>query len=208
MSLILFLLAAHDAKGFYSPGAGKWLARDPAMEKGGPGLYTFCLNSPVETFDALGQIACGAFMQTNCRQPCEDFKRIRYADMEERDIDNGIVICCGGVKFICTYGVDREKNPRAKEIVRRCLHAHERIHLPGAQCPACDCGPSAVKDRPRSEYCAEEVRAYGAGKECFEAAKSECGTDQECLRDIQGWADHEATQQLQAIRECNTYRRR
>jgi len=193
---------------YYNASTGRWLIRDPLQETGGRNLYTFVANFPLGKVDALGQVACGGFMQMNCRQPCEDFKRIRYGDMEPGDVANGLVICCGGVKYICTYGADREKNQRAKEIVKRCLSEHERIHLPKSQCKSCDCGPSAVKDRPDEETCQEEVTAYGVGKACFEAAKSECGTDQECLKDIQHWADHEAERQEHYKRVCDSYRKR
>jgi len=193
---------------FYNPSTGRWLSRDPLKERGGKNLYAFVANLPLGNVDALGQVPCGAFMQMNCRQPCEDFKRLRYADMEPGDVPNGLVICCGGVKYICTYGADREKNQRAREIVKRCLHEHERVHLPKWRCNSCDCGPSPVKPRPYGELCQEEVTAYGAGKACFEAAKSECGGDAECLKDVQAWADHEAQMQEHYLKECGKYQRK
>ncbi len=42
---------------YYSSELGRWLTRDPIGEKGGMNLYTFCLNSPVNYFDLLGQKA-------------------------------------------------------------------------------------------------------------------------------------------------------
>ncbi len=204
----LWLLSLHSAHCFYNPSTGRWLSRDPLGEQSDNNLCAFAVNSPLNRFDSLGLVACGAFMQMNCRQPCEDFKRTHYADMEPRDIPNGLVICCGGVKFICTYGADKENNQRAKEIVRNCLREHERVHLPQSQCKDCDCGPSPVKDRPYNDLCREEVDAYGAGKACFEAAKPQCQGDPECLKRIQEWADHEAELQERYRRECENYQKR
>jgi hypothetical protein len=207
-ALVAWSLILQDAHAFYNPSSGRWLSRDPLQEKGGRNLYTFVANFPLGKVDALGQVACGGFMQMNCRQPCEDYKRLRYGDMEPGDVPNGLVICCGGVKYICTYGADREKNQRAKEIVKKCLREHERVHVPKSQCNSCDCGPSAVKDRPYGDLCQEEVLAYGAGKACFEAAKSECGDDPQCLKDIQAWADNEAEMQQRYLKECSKYQKK
>ena len=208
LALITWLLLPQTGQCYYNPNTGRWLTRDPIEEKGGKNLYAFVANVPLGIVDALGQVAWGGFMQMNCRQPCEDFKRLRYGDMEPGDVPNGLVICCGGVKYICTYGAEKERNQRAKEIVNRCLREHERVHLPKSQCNSCDCGPSPVKDRPYGDLCQEEVRAYGAGKACFEAAKSECGNDPQCVKDIQAWADHEAEMQQRSLKECGRYQKK
>ena len=131
-------------------------------------------------------------MQMNCRQPCEDFKRSRYGDMEPGDVPNGEIVCCGGVKFICTWGADKEKNQRAKEIAKKCLRAHERVHLPGVTWDECATGPTAVKwKRSGKAACEEEVVAHGASRSCFEAALSECGGDQQCVDAVNAWIQQE-----------------
>jgi RHS repeat-associated protein len=42
---------------YYSPSQGRFLGRDPKMEKGGLNLYGFCLNNPINLWDYLGMEA-------------------------------------------------------------------------------------------------------------------------------------------------------
>lgn len=58
-TLVILLLATHSALAYYSPGAGRWLNRDPIQEKGGNNVYVFCNNSPPSNFDVLGLNVCG-----------------------------------------------------------------------------------------------------------------------------------------------------
>ena len=194
-AVMWLILQPAPVSAFYNPNTGRWLNRDPIGEKGGSNVYGFASNTPLNAVDALGKIAGGGFMQMNCRQPCEDFKRRRYADMEPRDIPSGAIVCCGGVKFICTWGAQKEANRRAKEIAERCLRAHERTHLPSVVCDDCPAGPTAVRWKKTGKAaCEEEVAAYEVGKSCFEAGLSECGSDQGCLDSINAWIRHEADQ--------------
>ena len=48
------LLFASDARGFYHPGTGRWLSRDPIGERGGLNRYGFIGNTPVSHIDRLG----------------------------------------------------------------------------------------------------------------------------------------------------------
>ena len=41
---------------YYSVRIGRWLTKDPLEEQGGLNLYAFCLNNPINFFDALGLI--------------------------------------------------------------------------------------------------------------------------------------------------------
>jgi RHS repeat-associated protein len=41
---------------YYNPSLGRWLGRDPLVEKGGLHLYAFCRNNAVNAYDALGMI--------------------------------------------------------------------------------------------------------------------------------------------------------
>jgi RHS repeat-associated protein len=175
---------------YYTASTGRWLSKDPIEENGGRNLYGFVNDDPVSTFDLLGKVARGGEMQMYCRQPCEDFKRKERE--AGRNVDNGGIICCGGVKFICTWGADGEKNAKAKEIAKRCLKEHERKHLASTECNSCSMGPAPSKNKKQDKaFCQEEAFAYAAGKACFEAAKSECGGDPACLESIELWIKHE-----------------
>lgn len=156
-------------------------------------LYAFVGNGPLNAIDVLGLVERGGFMHMNCRQPCEDFRRTRYADMEPGDVPNGAIVCCGGVKFICTWGADKEKNQRAKEIAKRCLTQHERVHIPSVSCDQCANGPTDVKwKKSGKEACEEEVTAHTVSKSCFESALSECGGDEQCIAPINAWIQQES----------------
>jgi RHS repeat-associated protein len=39
---------------FYTPALGRWLNRDPLGEEGGPNLYAFVANAPLQAVDPLG----------------------------------------------------------------------------------------------------------------------------------------------------------
>jgi RHS repeat-associated protein len=40
---------------FYNPNLGRWLSRDPIEEDGGLNIYAYCINSPANGIDALGE---------------------------------------------------------------------------------------------------------------------------------------------------------
>lgn len=183
--------AAPLASAVVSEPVGRSLKRDLVAESE-ENPYHFARNSAVNLVDILGLITRGGSMQMNCRQPCEDYKRLRYGDMEPGDVPNGAIVCCGGVKFICTWGADKENNQRAREIAKRCLRAHERVHLPSVTCDECATGPVAVKwKKSGKEACEEEVMVHGVSKSCFESALSECGGDQRCLDAFRAWIQQE-----------------
>jgi len=178
---------------YYNASTGRWLSRDPIEERGGKNLYGFVLNAPVNALDPLGkEIAGGGSMQMNCRQPCEDFKR---SESEQgRNVDNGGIVCCGGVKFICTWGAEGEKNARAKEIAKNCLRQHERTHLPSSDCNSCSAGPVKPTWKKKDKAaCEEELQAHGVSKSCFENALSECGGDKACIDSVNAWIKSEET---------------
>jgi len=38
---------------YYNPELGRWVSRDPAGEVGGPNLFGFVNNAPIDAFDYL-----------------------------------------------------------------------------------------------------------------------------------------------------------
>ena len=162
----------------YSATRGRWISRDPIEERGDVNPYGFASNAPADEVDRLGLVSRGACL-LRCTKVCERFRRLR-----DGRVPDGGIVCCGGVKHICTWAADVEPNPRVKDILRRCIWEHERIHLAKSRCPECDCGVTRVKDRYMGELCAEEVVAHTVSKVCYEAALPECGTDEDCAQKI------------------------
>ncbi len=179
---------------YYAPLTGRWLGKDPIEEEGGENLYAFAFNAPISSFDALGADVKGGQLLMQCSRACEDFKRRRYAGMEAGDVPNGAIVCCGGAKYICTWGVERESNPRARSIVEDCLRAHEKVHRPNITCERCSLIASEAKWKKTGlAACEEEVQAYTVGKTCFEDSLRKCRGDAECRKHIEKWINHEAT---------------
>jgi hypothetical protein len=54
LGLAIFLLDAAPAHAFYNPQQGRWLSRDPIGERGGPSLYGFVGNTPLNYIDKFG----------------------------------------------------------------------------------------------------------------------------------------------------------
>ena len=181
-------------------GRAKWPSRDPIEEKGGLNLYAFVSNTPANGIDLLGMVSRGACLLMNCLNPCAKFRQMR-----DGRVPNGAIVCCGGIKHICTWGADSETNPRVKDILKRCIWEHERIHLAKSSCPECDCGVTPVRDRHMGELCAEEVIAHTASKACYEAALAECGTDEDCIKKIEQKIE-DAEQNIRSYRyRCTLY---
>jgi hypothetical protein len=55
ISLALFLLVPQSILAFYNPSNGRWLSRDPIEEQGGPNIYAFPLDDPIDQVDYIGQ---------------------------------------------------------------------------------------------------------------------------------------------------------
>jgi RHS repeat-associated protein len=184
---------------------GRWLSRDPVEEKGGLSLYAFVNNAPVALIDALGRVARGGCMQMNCLNPCQKFRQMQEAG--DRYVDAGGIVCCGGVKFVCMWAADDEKNQRAKQILKKCIGAHERMHLPRTSCPDCECGVTPVKPRDMGDLCQEELTDHIATKACYQAALSECGDDKDCIDKINAQITAEDVKISYYRNQCNARRK-
>jgi hypothetical protein len=189
--LVLLLAGVFPVRAFYNPTTGRWLSRDPIEERGGVDLYCFVANTPTCYFDFLGKMARGSI--NFCFNACEDFKNLRYADMEAEDVPSGGIICCNGVKFICTWGADREGNERVKQIRKGCTIAHESLHVGSTECNACSVGLSEVKwTKSGKSACEEELEAHKVSWACLIAGIAECGSDFQCKLRINALIAHHA----------------
>ena len=56
LALAHLLFLANSAQAHYDPNIGRWLNRDPIMERGGLNLYSFVENDGVNSWDLLGKI--------------------------------------------------------------------------------------------------------------------------------------------------------
>ncbi len=152
------------------------------------------------TVDPVGKVARGACLLASCLNPCQKWKQIQ-AD-QDRYVDAGAIVCCGGIKFVCTWAAEDEKNARAKEILKRCIGGHERKHLPRTTCPDCDCGVGPVKQRG-GELCEEELADHILTKQCYEAALAECDGDTDCTKRINDEITAEAVKITFYRAKCN-----
>lgn len=200
---LLGVLLGQEAQAFYNSCTGRWLSRDPIGEKGGVPLTAFVANSPANSVDALGHVARGACMLMSCLNPCEKFRQMRAR--QERYVSSGGIVCCGGVKYVCTWGADLESHPRVKQIMERCIRDHERLHLPKESCPDCECGVTPVRQRPMRELCQDEVVAHAASVACYEAALAECGDDQVCSEKVKALIKASENKRNFYQQRCNDY---
>lgn len=88
-------------------------------------LYAFVNNAPVALIDALGRVARGGCMQMNCLNPCQKFRQMQVKQ-EIVTSTLGALSAAGGVKFVCMWAADDEKNQRAKQILKNAL-AHTNV---------------------------------------------------------------------------------
>ena len=87
--VVLFVSFVSTAFAFYNPGLGRWTSRDPVGEPGfeairnkppsvragGPNLYLFVHNEPINRFDLLGLQG-----SRRCKKPCKKDPNFNYDD--------------------------------------------------------------------------------------------------------------------------------
>ncbi len=183
--------------------AGRWFVRDKQSNTTA-NPYSFVNNAAPNQIDVLGLVARGGFMQMNCRQPCQDFKRAQLAENGEFS-DAGGIVCCGGVKFVCVWGADGESIETVKKIIERCIGRHERRHLKSVDCDQCSekiYRPPFKSSSQGKAACEEEMNDHAETKSCFEQAMAECQGDQTCIDRLNSWITSEQRQYEYYKRQC------
>jgi RHS repeat-associated protein len=172
------LFPAFHGYRYYNASTGRWLSRDPIGEADCPNLYNFVLNAPVFSYDTLGLFGC---QRDPCADPCGDAKK-KGLDRG----DAGGIVCCNGKPYSCVWdpgGPTGGKNKKAREIIAKCIKAHEDTHVPDTVCPPAPDfsrgGPGKGKDTKQSE-----CDAYKAEAACLKASLGQCDGDPQCLAQV------------------------
>jgi hypothetical protein len=109
----------------------------------------------------------------------------RSQELGQNGNAQGWVICCEGRKVACSFAV---KVPtKADGIRRKCTIEHEKNHLPEIQCTSCTKDPVRPdRSGPRAmDYNLSECTAGKRGLNCYRRSIRECGTDEQCRKEIQ-----------------------
>jgi uncharacterized protein RhaS with RHS repeats len=105
------LPGSHDAisgQRYYNPGTGRWLSRDPSDEQGGPNLYAYANNDPLDFYDLKGlrpiPFYFDAFINGNRGTWLpEPFSKVYYFKTDGRDF--GQFSSAAGNARVYSYGV-------------------------------------------------------------------------------------------------------
>ncbi|MCW5554527.1 MAG: hypothetical protein KIS67_20505, partial [Verrucomicrobiae bacterium] len=195
---------------FLHPSLGRWLNRDPIANKGfklwglylgeafselrgtrstwtrvHSNLYDYATNDPLLLYDRLGlDIGVGRGILScisDCSQACEVAKK-RGLDAG----DAGGLVCCNGQLYACvwdTSGATGASHSKAREIIGRCIQAHEEDHLPFSFCSSLQTG----LNRPRAPLFGRrqaECSAYLTEALCLMNGLADCGGDVQCLAEV------------------------
>jgi len=209
-TMLLGLLLGQDALAFYNSSTGRWLSRDPIGENGfkaltaahrrtdaswldtkrtrqSAGTMRFCGNIPTDRADALGlDDKTAAELAGYCQDPCKEYWDREKEDNEGFDI-GGAAICCGGKLYFCSYGHEKLKNRRARELVENCIKEHERTHDRNHHLvPCAECNWDATKPgfREGVKKNQAECEAHTKELDCLNFAFELCQGSPECEEDV------------------------
>ncbi len=175
---------------YYSPTSGRWLSRDPIMERGfrvvspglpeadpneGKNLYGFSRQDPVDHQDVLG-LFLGI---KRCKNPCKWARR-----HEKTPTTVGVVVCCDGKKYGCLLksgGSTGATHPIAKRIIDSCGQQHEDYHVsdPMIICEK-KCGYDFATYDHLWELMHSECEAWGGEILCLSGLRYQCNGDPSC----------------------------
>lgn len=168
---LLGLALTQAAEAYYNPSTGRWLNRDPIVDRGSLrasgtvrkairqrqrpklefNLFLVARNDPVGGYDYLGldhrESCCP---ELNLWTPCEAVCRMAWFDREANHAlasSGGTVICyhgkaCGCVGSWNTIGFDPGECPEIDAAVKK----HEDNHAKKAKCKPCGLHPASNKD--------------------------------------------------------------
>ena len=166
---------------FYSPQLGRWLSRDPLMEKSfqlvgrrrarqqdEALLYAFVRNRPLNDYDLMGlqgrnDVCCHVESTDLCYCACKVFapRNPIYSGHP------GATVCYRGTKCMCLWGHNYPFSFDPNSRAAACLEAHERYHYDNSgACPAHDPGMGDTVTPPPGP--ARECDAYAAQTRCLE----------------------------------------
>ena len=104
-----------------------------------------------------------------------------------KDTDGGFVICCNGQFTACVNPAGYPGGTLGGDIVRECAVEHEQSHFNDlAVCPsgANECDVSPPLGVPPSRLNSTECSAYQVGIQCLTARLYRCGSDEDCLNEV------------------------
>ena len=190
---LLGLVLTPAAQAYYNSSTGRWLNRDCLNEQGSRlaqrlserpqrseemNLFRFVRNNPMVGSDAVG-LKTKAERAGACQDPCKEYAAAQLEENEGWMLD-GAPICCGGKLYYCSWGQDRVKNARAKQIAKKCSDQHERTHGKGQleDCPPCNWQATKPNFRPEVDFRDAECAAHKRELACLN--KAECHGDADC----------------------------
>ena len=100
----------------YSPKWGRWISRDPIGGDGGPNLYAFCANDPVNGVDPLGMFKVNAVNFSPRYSSKSDFWLGVYLDLLDNESD-GYIKVYKKIKIDLTPCGGGSGKPKESEIV-------------------------------------------------------------------------------------------
>ena len=171
---------------FYDPNLQRWLNRDPIGRRGGKNLYAFVNNSPTGVFDPLGLIG---IRKMGCDDPCGDAKKMGLDKEPDGSKVPGGTVCCGGKKYGCVWdkstgGSGPITNPKAQDVIGKCIQEHEDTHVAQPNnCPN-GCVISNVTDPDAKTHDKNECEAYQQSLRCLQDSRGDCGGDPVCLNQV------------------------
>lgn len=197
LAFLVLEFSRTTAGAFCNAQTGRWLSRDPLAELGFTTitkasrrvggrelpLYSFVVNDPINRVDFLGlRVEPPGGAADHCQDPCGDAKKAGLDIGPDGTKYHGGVICCSGKKYACVWGTGNATNGKAKEIIGKCITAHENDHFDDINCPKCwkRGFPTRPPFKDQSRADAEECSAYTEELKCLQASISECGGDPDC----------------------------
>jgi len=176
--LTALLLVPELGQCFYNPTTGRWLSRDPTLERGGPNFYCFVFNHGTGNFDTDGREASNG--QSGNSIPAEPTN----AQCSKFSWWNKAV----GVTFTDCKPQLTGWGKQMPQFLQDCVLRHENVHA--KQCKDCGAGLKGViwyslLCSCPIKHCAEQAayaQSVSCGKEAMKTIDQLSANDQLALR--------------------------